>query len=108
MGVGAMALAALGEIERTKDWMDRALLIDPDNTAIRWQFACALATSLNDPDAAVNMLGPALERDNGALLQGLATDPDLAGLRGHPRLTAMAAAAKARLAAAPPAEEAGT
>jgi adenylate cyclase len=108
MGVGVTALAALGETERAEDWMDRALLVDPDNLVMRYNFACALATSLNDPDAAVNMLGPALERDNGALLQGLATDPDLAGLRGHPRLTAMAAAAKARLAAAPPAEEAGT
>ena len=28
---GAMALVELGEVERVKRWIDRALLIDPDN-----------------------------------------------------------------------------
>jgi len=98
MGVGVAALAALGEEERAKDWMNRALLIDPDNLQMRYNFACDLAAYLNDPDAALDMLGPALERDAGWLGSGLASDPDLASLRDDPRFQAMVAAAEARLA----------
>ncbi len=65
MGVGVGALATLGETERAKDWMDRALMIDPDNLLMRYNFACDLATTLKDTDAALDMLGPVLERDHG-------------------------------------------
>jgi adenylate cyclase len=101
MDAGVAALAALGETERARDWMDRALLIDPDNLQMRYNFACALATLLNEPEAALDMLGPALERDNGLLLHGLSSDPDLDGLRDDPRFQAMVSATKARLAVNP-------
>jgi adenylate cyclase len=107
MAVGVMALAGLGETERAKDWMSRALLIDPDNWVMRYNFACSLATLLGDRDAALDMLGQALERASGqSLLYDLTTDPDLVGLRGDPRFQAMVAAAEARLAAAKPADAA--
>jgi len=99
MQTGVTALAALGEKDRAKDWMRRALLIDPENLLIRYNFACTLAASLGDPDAALDMLGPVLERDAGKLLRDLATDPDFAGLRGDPRFRTMVADAEARLAA---------
>ena len=99
MSVGVTALAALGERERAKDWMNRALLIDPDNLTMRYNFACALATSLADPDAALDMLGPALERDPGGNLDTAKIDPDFDGLRDDPRFQAMIAEAEARLAA---------
>jgi len=99
MVTGAAALAALGETERAKDWMRRALLIDPDNLNMRYNFACMLATSLGDPEAALDMLGPVLDRDTGSQVKIAPTDPDLAGLRGDPRFQAMVAAAEARLAA---------
>ena len=92
MGTGVGALAALGETERAKDWMNRGLLIDPDNLTMRYNFACALATSLGDPEAALDMLGPVLERDHGGLLrEHPGTDPDLrrparrSPLPGHDR-----------------------
>jgi adenylate cyclase len=107
MDLGVLALAALGEAESAKAWVNRALLVDPDNIVMRYNFACALAGLLNDPDAALDVLGPALERDPGWLVRSLATDPDLAGLQDHPRLHAMTAAAKARLAADRPAGGAG-
>jgi len=107
MGVGVTALAALGEVERAKEWMNRALLIDPGNLIMRYNFACALATSLNDPEAALDMLGPALERDPSGLLHDTRNDPDLAGLRDDPRFQAMIAEAEAQLAAANPADGAG-
>ena len=99
MDVGVGALAALGETDRAKDWMRRALLIDPDNLQMRYNFACTLAISLSDPKAALDMLGPVLERDIGPLTRGAATDPDLTGLREDPRFQAMLAAAEARLPA---------
>ncbi len=102
MDTAVTALAAQGETERAKDWMNRALLIDPDNLLMRYNFACALATSLGDPDAALDMLGRALGPDPGWLASDLATDPDLAGLRDDPRFQAMMAKAEARLAAEPP------
>jgi adenylate cyclase len=99
---GVAALAALGEADRAKDWMRRALLTDPDNLMMRYNFACSLAilSSLGDLEAALAMLGPVLERDTGSLVRLAPNDPDLAGLRGDPRFQAMLAAAEARLAAA--------
>ena len=62
MGHGGIALAVLGQRERAKDWMGRALLIDPENLTVRYNFACALANHLNDKEAALEMLGPAFEK----------------------------------------------
>jgi len=107
MAVGVTALGALGDSDRARDWIGRALLIDPDNLLMRYKCASTLATSLNDPDAALDMLGPVLERTAGKLLYDLAVDPDLVGLRDDPRFQAMVAAAEARLAAAKPADAAG-
>ncbi len=104
METGVGALAALGETERAKDWMNRALLIDPDNLNIRYNFACALATSLGDLDAALGMLGPVLERDPGGNIGSAKTDPDFHGLRDDPRFQKMLAEAQARVAEAKPAE----
>jgi adenylate cyclase len=106
MAAGATALAALGEADGAMDWMHRALLIDPDNTLMRYNFACTLATSLNDPKRALDMLEPVMERDAGQLLRRASSDPDLAGLREDPRFQAMIAAGEARLAAATPADRA--
>src|SRR5439155_14768059 len=36
MGHGSDALAVLGQRERAKDWMARALLIDPENLSMRY------------------------------------------------------------------------
>jgi adenylate cyclase len=62
MGHGSVALAELGQRERAKDWMGRALLIDPENVSMRYNFACALANQLNDKEAALEMLGPTFEK----------------------------------------------
>ena len=93
------ALAALGENDRAKARMQRALLIDPDNFNMRYNFACMLAVRLEDENAALEMLAPLFETISASFLAYAKADPDLESLRGDPRYVSMAAAAEARLAA---------
>ncbi|HEX7368835.1 MAG TPA: TIR domain-containing protein [Rhodanobacteraceae bacterium] len=96
----ANALAALGEGGRAKARMNRALLIDPDNWNMRYNFACALSAYLKDRDAALDMLHGAFETISDAFLPYAKVDPDFELLHDDPRYAAMLAAAEARLAAA--------
>jgi adenylate cyclase len=98
MACAVNALAVLGEAERAKDWMARALLVDPDNKLMRYNFACALVAHLGDASAALDMLAPLMDRDPAFCLEDAKVDPDLDGLRGHPRFAAMLADAETRLA----------
>jgi len=100
MGFCCYALALLGQAESAKGWMSRALLIDPDNTNMRYNFACALTTFLKDVDGAIELLGLLFEKISIGLLNHAKADPDLDPLRDEPRFQAMIAAAEARLAAA--------
>ena len=95
----AYALATLGEAERAKERMNRALLIDPDDWNMRYNFACVLVIHLDEPDAALDVLGPVLENVAASFLSHIKVDPDFLRLRDNPRFKAMIAAAEARLAA---------
>ena len=94
----AYALAALGEGERARARMNRALLIDPDNFGMRYNFACAISVYLQDKEAALEMLGPLFETVTDAFLPYAKADPDLKFLHEDPRFQAMVAAAEMRLA----------
>ncbi len=98
MGFAVGALAALGEAERAKEWAERALLLDPDNINLRYNFACSLITDLHEYDAALDLLAPRFERMSIEVLNWVKTDPDLDPVRDHPRFKAMLAGAEARLA----------
>jgi adenylate cyclase len=102
MGFGVTALAVLGEAERARDWIRRALLIDPENEIMRYNCACALSVHLRDIDGALALLGPYFDRATRTNLNHVKADPDMDPLRDDPRFQAMIAAAAARLAAEGP------
>jgi len=97
-GYSAYALAALGHGERAKARMERALLIDPENFNMRYNFGCALCTYLSDKEAALDMLAPVFACITDSFLPYAKADPDLELLRNEPRFHAMVAEAEARLA----------
>ena len=99
-GYSAYALAALGHSERAKARMERALLIDPENFNMRYNFGCALCTYLADTEAALEMLAPVFACITDSFLPYAKADPDLDLLRSEPRFHAMVADAEARLASA--------
>jgi adenylate cyclase len=93
------ALAVLGETDRCRDWIRRALLIDPDNQMLRYNSACSLCVHLKDTDGALDLLDPYLAWTTRVDLDWAKVDPDMAPLHENPRFQAMIAAAEARLAA---------
>jgi adenylate cyclase len=82
--LGACVLAALGETERAKEWMDRALEIDPDDRLALYNAACMWA-QLGEPDRAFDFL----ERWSKVVAietrEWMKHDPDIDSLRSHPR-----------------------
>jgi adenylate cyclase len=97
LGILAGGYAILGEEERTREWIGRALLVDPDNVNMRYNFACVLAAHLGDKDAALKMLEGTFAV-GGELYLGVAeTDPDLDAVHDDPRFQAMLARAKKNL-----------
>ena len=98
LAAGASALAIVGEDQRARDWIDRALLLDPDNIIMRYNLACALTSQLHDPDRAIEVLEPYFETTLSAThIRHAEVDPDLDRLREDPRFKEMLAAAKQRL-----------
>ena len=98
MATGVNALAALGETERAREWIDRALLMDPDNPLMRYNFACALAVHLADADGAVELLKTTIADGPKRLVAGILTDPDFDPIRDDPIFKALLPAVETRLA----------
>ena len=98
LAVGASALCMFGDEERARDWVGRALLLDPDNLSMRYNLACSLAQELNDPETALETLTPFFEKVNSPMhIRHLEVDPDLDAIREAPRFKDMLAATKQRL-----------
>ncbi len=97
IGLGAVALAVLGDGERAKDWIKRALLMDPDNFTMRWNLTCALSRFLNDKEAAIELLGTFVDRAPPPMVRYLRLDTDLDPLRNDPQFEDLVARAEARV-----------
>jgi adenylate cyclase len=78
--------------------MERALLLDPDNVNMRYNFACTLVLELHDHEAALDMLEPTMDNVLKEAIDWTKVDPDFDAIRNHPRFVAMIARADARLA----------
>src|SRR5438034_1150584 len=81
--LGAGVLARLGEVERAKQWNERAMSLAPDDDAILYNASCVFAV-LGEEDQALAGLQRAIE----AGLAGgdwVSHDPDWERLRDNPR-----------------------
>jgi adenylate cyclase len=95
---GAHSLALLGDKDRAREWIRRALLLDPDNLNMRYNVACSFALELDEPDEAVNALEPFFQDVTSATwIRHVEADPDLTSLRDLPRFKEMLSAAKQRI-----------
>lgn len=98
LGIAAAGHAVLGHREQAMQTIERALLIDPENSNMRYNFACCLAAHLHEVDAAMDMLEPVLAESSPFLIKQTLVDPDMDPLRDKPRFQKMIADAKARAA----------
>jgi adenylate cyclase len=101
-GIGAFGLAMRGERERLKDWIERALLISPDNVIMRYNFACTTALYMDDPKAALDLLESVFAEATQSAYKAIFSDPDMDSLREHPRFRRMMEGAAKRLGLAAP------
>jgi adenylate cyclase len=98
LAAGASSLIMIGEIDRAKDWLQRALLLDPENLMVRYNVACGLTFRNVDLEGAIELLGPYFERiDSPGNISHAEIDPDMDALRDDPRFKTMIAGAKQRL-----------
>jgi adenylate cyclase len=97
LGILAGGHALLGDEERAREWISRALLVDPENLTMRYTFACVLVTHLDDKDGALKMLETTLALAGAPLVRIADTDTDLDSIRDDTRFQKMIAGAKTRL-----------
>jgi adenylate cyclase len=99
LAMGAYALAMLGEKDRSREWMRRALLLDPENLAMRYNAACCLLRQIGDTDEALKTLESFFQKVTSTTwIWHAEADPDLEPIRDDARFRAMLAASKERLA----------
>ncbi len=71
-------------MERAREWIGRALAIDPDDALTQYNVACGY-TKLGEFDAAFDLLERAILAGGPELVGWVKHDSDLDGLRNQPR-----------------------
>jgi adenylate cyclase len=97
LGIIAGGYAALGQADRARESINRAMLLDPDNLNMRYNFACVLAAHLKDTEGALKLLQRNFAEARGHQIRLAETDPDFDSIRDDPRFQKMVAEAKKRL-----------
>jgi len=97
LAYGALSFAATGDLQRSREWIDRALMLDPDNMYMRYNLAWPILAFFHDKEEALQLIGPALAKAGKTLISLAAADRNLDGLRDDPRFLEMLEAAKERL-----------
>ena len=87
LSLGSGCLARLGERERSIDWAERAVAIDPGDAVILYAVACVYAI-LEFPDEAIDYLDQAVQAGFGNF-GWIENDPDMDFIRSDPRYLAI-------------------
>ncbi len=82
--LGAAGLLAVGEMERSREWLTRALAIDPDDLLTLYNASCVYA-HLGEAERALDLLERFLPLANDLNRAWIKHDSDFDSLRGHPR-----------------------
>jgi len=89
LAFGAGLLAYLGEADRTRDWAERAAIMEPDDRYMQYNLACAYAV-LGQVEPSLDRLEQALRPGSlKSLREFMLKDSDLDVLRSHPRYQAL-------------------
>jgi adenylate cyclase len=82
--LGAVGLAALGELDRAKEWAERALVIDPDDGLAKYNVAC-FCSLVGEHDRAIDLLLELLPSATQERKRWVKHDSDLDPIRSHRR-----------------------
>ena len=82
--LGAVGLAALGELDRAKEWADRALAIDPDDGLTQYNVAC-FCSLVGEHERAIDLLLHLIPRATQERKAWVKHDSDFDPIRSHPR-----------------------
>jgi adenylate cyclase len=82
--LGAGALIELGERDRAREWISRAMATDPDDVLTQYNVACVYS-KLGELDVAFDLLERLLPHANHETKSWVRHDPDFDALRTQPR-----------------------
>jgi adenylate cyclase len=82
--IGACVLAALGETDRAKEWLEHSLAIDSEDSNVRYNAACTYSL-LGEKERALDLLDEWKEAVGHDAKKWIKHDPDFDPLRDHPR-----------------------
>ena len=97
LGILAGGYALLGEKEKTREWIDRALLVDPDNLNMRYNFACVLVAHGRHGRRAEDARKAPCRSPGAYQVRIAETDTDFDNIRDDPRFQEVIAEARSRL-----------
>jgi adenylate cyclase len=97
LAIGANSFAALGQMEKARQWVSRAERFDSGNLFMRYNLTFGLAEVFNDKDAAIDMIAPVLTKGGPSTIRLAAVDPNLDSLRSDRRFREMICGSYQRL-----------
>jgi adenylate cyclase len=93
----ALALASQGDLDRARQEIDRALLLDSENQFMRFNLAMGQTIFFHDKEAALESIKHALAKGGPNVVTLIANDPNLDSLRDDPRFQDMLRRAEDRV-----------
>lgn len=101
LSLGALGLAVLGELRRSREHLERALLLDAENLFMRYTLCWTLLTTGGETEEALEILEPYLALARHAQIWLAANDPNLDRLRSNRRFQELLTSATERVGLTP-------